>query len=81
MENNQLLEALKEDIATDGKSIKLDLYLSRSNAVLFKKHILDLLEKQREKCADEAIATEEPDYRGGTWVLVDKESITNAKLI
>lgn len=71
MENNPLLENLKEaDIQC------LVRYLENTTATDIKAHILDLLEKQRQKCADEAMMVFMD--RGND---IDELSITNAKLI
>ncbi len=78
---NELLLAIKEEKATKGVTLALCEYLSKTPHAKVISDFENALQLQREKCAEEAIATEEPDYQGGTWLSVDKESITNAKLI
>jgi hypothetical protein len=70
MENNPLLIALKED--------KLSEYFNSAWSVQqCKNDIIDLLDRQRQKCAEEA----ELKLHGIAGNYIDKESITNAKLI
>lgn len=74
MENNPLLEVLN----TSNNEVYdvTDKYLRTVDIEDFKAHILDLLDRQRQKCAEEA-----------TMVFIDRDndineqSITNAKLI
>ncbi len=74
MENNPLLEALKE--YRNGYDTPFNDYLQNTDNKELYAHILDLLERQRKKCADEAMMVFMD--RGND---IDELSITNAKLI
>ena len=73
MENNPLLEALK---VNKEKSYPLNSYLLENTNDDILAHILDLLDRQRQKCAEEA----ELKLHGIAGNYIDKESITEAKL-
>lgn len=73
-------------VAIQGNNEDLLKYLHRYEKGLkslseFRADLDNLLSLQREECAERAIATEEPDYRGGSWLSVDKESIINANIL
>lgn len=78
MKSNPLLEAIEYN------DIQLFVrYLENTTATDIKAHILDLLEKQRELCAQEASVNciETPLEYLKIKYMVDKESINQAKLI
>lgn len=90
MENN-LLDAMQDDIRLGGIK-NFERVVNQSSHESLKNCILDLLEKQREKCKDEAeLSVEDFDNGitthpkvtnfGGIHTSINKQSILNAKLI
>jgi len=77
---NQLLEAIVcyNNLDTDKMLSYLNQNSDNATAIIY--DILDLLERQRQKCADKAVAKREEDFLGGEWLSVNQDSILNAKL-
>jgi hypothetical protein len=74
---NPLLEAIK---VNKEKGMPLNSYIQCHTNEDILAHILDLLQRQREKCAENAVAKSEEDLLGGEWLSVNQDSILNAKL-
>jgi hypothetical protein len=76
---NSLLEFLKKK-----NNVALAEYLCEVDTSIFKAHIQDLLERQREKCHENAFIVNEDTYgsdgQSMEYYVVDKDSILNAKL-
>lgn len=71
---NNLLQALQDDARLGGQT-NFERIVNQSSHQYLKAQILDILKKQREKCAKGAVAR----HDGCDWIA-DKESIINAKL-
>jgi hypothetical protein len=77
-----VLEALKE--AENGNFDKLTVHIETQEIWQIFKDIKDLLERQREKCHENAFIVNEGTYgsdgQSMEYYVVDRDSILNAKL-